>query len=133
MFDSLKICLFSKVKGTVLLDGKPVSNAAIVREADLRGTLYTDETKTDENGRYEFDAIYKMSLRAILPVETTIIQKMIIRHEGKEYIAWDIPKGGIEEDGEIKRPLHFTCDLSNENIKQEVNNTVFWGICRLLD
>lgn len=133
MFNSLKICLFSKVKGTVLIDGKPVPNATVIREAKLEGDVRTDETKTDKNGQYEFDAMYKMSLRAVLPMATDVWQKIIIRHREKEYLGWDMAKGGIEENGEIGRPLRLICDLKNESIEQEMNNRVILGICRLAD
>lgn len=131
MFDFLQVCLFSEVNGVVTLEGKPVAGAELVRTAILNDKTYKDTATTDSEGRYHFDARFTRSINSILPSEPFIYQKMIIHHQGKEIRAWEVDKRNYDIDGEIKRPLNFTCELTDQDEKKWFGPRAVLGICKI--
>ena len=88
--DFMRIYIFSEVDGVVLLEGKPVSGATVIRTADYKDKLYSDTVITNDQGRFHFDDIYIYSMRLF---GTYIWQKITIQYDGKEYLAWKMMKG----------------------------------------
>jgi len=124
-------CLFSKVNGTILIDGKPVQDAEVERYYKWQGPDKSNKeiVKTDAQGRFSFPAAYDNSvLSSIFPHNPSIQQEITIRHQGKEYEAYMLMKGNYEENGELKgKPLILSCDLKN----QASVGGDFYGICTL--
>ena len=131
LFDFMKVCLFSEVNGVVTLEGKPVAGAEIVRSAEINDKPYTDKTVTDENGRFHFDAMYTHSVNKILPMEPVIPQKILIKPQGHEYLAWEMTKHDYGINDEIKMPIRLACELLNKESGKEYGPTVVWGICSI--
>jgi hypothetical protein len=127
-----KFLLFSDVSGVVLDHGKPVAGAEIVRDWKWK---WNDDTgsetaRTDAAGRFKFGSVSKSSLLAsIAPHEPYIVQKIMIRHAGREYQAWGTVKGNYRADGEIGKPIRLVCRLDSE----PANHGGFYGICTLED
>ena len=117
-----KVCLFSPVKGNVVLKGKPVAGAVIERSYDWawKNQKGHDQTTTDQNGEFSLPAIYgTMILGSVLPHEPFIDQTILIKQDGKIYQAWCTDKRNYEEFGELAgmlkgKPLNLMCDLEAE-------------------
>jgi hypothetical protein len=126
LLDFARIYIFSEVDGVVLMQGKPVSAAKVVRTADYKDRLYTHTVITDEQGRFHFDDIYRYSLRLS---ETAIHQKIVIHYQDKEYLAWELLKRNDSRYGELNAPetddkpivkLNLRCDLTEDQNKKQV-------------
>ena len=139
--DFMKVYIFSEVDGVVLMEGKPVSGAKVVRTADFKDKIYTDTVVTDGEGKFHFDDISTFSMRLS---ETAILQKIVINHQEKEYLAWELLKRNDNHYGELNDPetsekpirmLNLTCELTeNQDKKQVVNfkfgNKTIYGLSR---
>ena len=82
-----KVCLFSRMTGVVELDRKPVANAKLIRTIKVSKTV-SDETYTDEQGRFEFPVVYKRALAKYLPQEFVANQEVHVQYGGKDYRIW---------------------------------------------
>lgn len=131
MFDFLKVCLFSEVNGVVTLGGRPVAGAEVIRTAVLNNKVYRDTTTTDAGGHYHLEARFTRSVNSILPVEPFIYQKMFIRYQGKEHRAWEVDKRNYDVNGEIKKPLNLSCELTDPEEKKWFGPRVVLGKCKI--
>jgi len=121
-FGMFKVCLFSPVKGKVVLKGQPVVGAVIERSYDWawKDQKGHDETTTDQNGEFSLPAIYgTMIMGSVLPHEPFVDQTIFISHQGKRYQAWWSDKRDYEEYGELGgllkgKPIDLLCDLDGE-------------------
>jgi len=140
IFDSMKVNLFSEMKGIVTFQGKPVTGALITRTAvPDDGKEYIDQTETDSNGHFHFNKMEKHMLSKILPSQATVFQKIIIEYNDEKYLAWDAitddtDKGELNEidiigtDKEID--INLSCELTAEETKKAgAYITVITGIC----
>ncbi len=124
-----KVCLFSKISGVITLNGKPAAGAKLVRTADRDGTK-TDETVTDENGFFEFPAMFERTITKHLPMEFVASQEILVHYEGKEYEMWSGVKRKREENSESRgKPLDVKCELSNEMKRIKVNGSPISSLC----
>jgi len=143
LFDFFTIHVFSDVSGVVTFKGEPVEGVKIIRTADHEeDKVYTDATTTDKDGKFSFKGISTFSLRPIM-MGTIIRQKIVIKYQGMEYLAWETVKGNNYKYGElndenVENPvkLHLFCELTNPqdeltfiNFKY-VNKGVIYGLCR---
>ncbi|MDH5778538.1 MAG: carboxypeptidase-like regulatory domain-containing protein, partial [Gammaproteobacteria bacterium] len=131
LFDFMRVCLFSEVNGVVTVQGKPVAGARIVRTAKLGDKPYTDTTTTDSRGMFNFKARFTNSVNKIAPVEPRIPQKLVIEHAGKEHVGWEMSKHNYDTDGELGKPINISCELTNEETKQEIGYKIIWGKCKV--
>lgn len=124
-----KVCLFSHISGVIRLDGEPVANARLVRTVDLSGPE-TDETSTNENGYFEFPAVFKRTVAKYLPQEFASKQEIVVHYKGEEYRIWSAvkrkPEEGIESRG---KPLVVQCELNSEETMIKVNNSPIFSLC----
>lgn len=124
-----KQCLFSKMKGVITLNGEPATGAKLVRTAN-RAKPITDETTTDENGYFEFDAIFERSVTKFLPQEFVANQEIIVHYKGNEYDIWSAVKRSPEENTESKgKELNVRCELSDEKTMIMVNRSPISSRC----
>jgi hypothetical protein len=124
-----KACLFSKMSGVLLMDGKPVSGARIVRTVEL-SRKKEDETVSDENGEFELPAIFERSILNVLPQEFAAGQEVVVHYENKEYRIWSGVKREPEENSESRgKPLAVTCELNSERKFIQVNNNPIFTMC----
>lgn len=129
MTDIGKICLFSKMSGVVLLDGKPAANARLVRTVDFTGAK-TDETHTDANGYFEFPAVFQRSIAKHLPQEFASNQTIVAFYQDKEYAMWTGVKRKPEENSEARgKELIVKCELNQEEKLIKVNNSPIFSLC----
>jgi hypothetical protein len=139
-FNAMKVNLFSEMKGVVTLEGKPVAGAVITRTAvPDNGKDYTDSTTTDSAGRFRFERMEMYNILNILPGSSTIFQKVFIKYDGQQYLAWETVtrghnKGELNEydvigtDKEID--IDLKCELTAEKTKKEGSYiSVISGIC----
>jgi len=137
----MKVNLFSEMKGVVTLDGKPVSGALLKRTAIPNNDKeYTDNTTTDENGRFHFNKMETKMFSKFLPGESRVHQKVVIDYNGKQYIAWetaaasDVDKGELNESADIgtsrEIEINLKCELTADKTdKAGAYTTVISGIC----
>ncbi|MBP9779294.1 hypothetical protein KBD33_01570 [Candidatus Gracilibacteria bacterium] len=122
--------LSSPIEGTILSNGKPVANTKIVRTS-ISGwfdgsTKYTEETTTDENGKFSFPVrVARFSgsmLFSWFPHETVITQEILLDQGGNTYHIWGAIKRNYDLYGELKDPynssqvgsIHINCSLEDE-------------------
>ena len=143
-FGMFKVCLFSPVKGKVVLKGQPVVGAVIQRSYDWawKNQQGRDETTTDQNGEFSLPAIYgTMILGSALPHEPYIDQTVLIYYDEKSYKAWRSSKRTYDEYGELAasgilgglngKPISLLCDLEMP-VKNHGGGGGFGGIAELL-
>lgn len=124
-----KVYLFSAISGTITADGKAAANVRLVRTAAL-GKTKTDETQTDENGYFEFPAIYERSITKFLPQEFVAKQDITAHYNGQEIKVWDGIKRKPEENVESRgKPLLVECELLTEEKLIIVNNGPIHSRC----
>ncbi len=125
-----KVCLFSPVKGKVVLKGQPVEGAVIERTCkwNWKNEKKSDQTVTDKNGEFALPGIYSwMGIVQLVPHEPVIDQQIVIKHGGATYNAWahfkheygefaelDIAKALGEGRGLDGKPINLYCDLDAE-------------------
>lgn len=127
--DAGKVCLFSKISGVILIDGKPAANALVVRRANLTKEL-KDETTTDENGYFEMPAVFTRTVTKYLPQEFAPKQNIDVSYQGNDYSIWSAVKSGPEENTESKgKELKVTCELNSENTTIVVNGAFIYSRC----
>jgi len=127
-FDLLTIHVFSNVSGIVTFQGEPVDGAKIIRTADHEhDKVYTDTTTTDKDGQFSFKGISTFTLRPIMMMGTIIRQKIMIKYQGMEYLAWRTLKrnnykyGELnDEDAESPVNFHLLCELTNPQDERKV-------------
>ena len=131
-FGMFKVCLFSPVKGKVVLNGQPVVGATIERSYDWawKNQKGRDETTTDQNGEFSLPAINgTMVLGSVLPHEPVIEQTINIQYQEKTHEAWYFHKGEYSENGELRgKLLCLLCDLAVEPKKQGEGMLKYFGM-----
>lgn len=122
--------LFSPVEGVVTMNGQPVAAAEVVQELTwaAKEAPPGGQTMTDAAGRFAFPLIEGSSVAArLMPLQPSMNQRILIRHEGKEYIAYRHQKSNYELNGERGgKPLSLRCELTAEPVRADG----FYGICR---
>lgn len=127
--DAGKVCLFSAMTGVIKLDGKPVSGARLVRTVK-KEKKNADETITDNNGYFEFDAIFSRTITKYLPMEFVVNQQINVFYNDKEYEMWSGVKREPEENAESRgKPLVVECELNREVSLIEVNGSPIFSLC----
>lgn len=127
--DAGRVCLFSNMSGMITLNGEPVAGARLVRTVDL-SKPQTDETTTDDNGRFEFPAVFTRTITKFLPQEFVSKQAIVVHHEGQEYRMWSGVKRKPEENTESRgKPLVVQCELTSEEKMISVNNSLIFSLC----
>ncbi|WP_196140811.1 DUF6795 domain-containing protein [Aliikangiella sp. G2MR2-5] len=124
-----KVCLFSKMSGVILMDGKPASGVRLVRTVNLSSDK-VDETTTDENGNFEFPAVFERTITKYLPQEFVSNQEIVATYKGNDYRIWSAVKRRPEENVESKgKPLVVTCELNSEETLIKVSNSPIFSLC----
>ena len=124
-----KACLFSNISGVILLDGKPVENALLIRTIEFSNKK-TDKTRTDSNGYFEMPAIFERSVKNILPQEFSSAQEIELVYKGQSYAIWSGVKRKPDENSESQgKPLVVKCELNSERNFIQVDNSPIFSLC----
>jgi hypothetical protein len=126
-----RLVLFSEVHGTVLKNGKPVAGAELVQKvvwSDNENEIAPQRTMTDQAGAFSFPAIeHSAGLLRLIPAQPTMLQEIVIRYEGAEYIAWQHGKNSYNANTELDgRPIRLVCELT----RQPDYEGKHYGICK---
>lgn len=114
LFDAGKTCVFSNVKATLTMNGEPLRNAKVIRRWEWTDEK-EDSTTTDENGHFEFPAVFERSVTRLLPIELVIAQGLYVVVDGKEQHFWSNSKTEPEENAEFDgKPISMACELTHE-------------------
>ena len=125
-----EVCLFSKMEGVLLINAKPAVNAKLIRTVDYSGPE-VDQTTTDDQGRFQFPAILKQTIKKFLPQEFAVSQDITVMYNDVEYSLWSGVKRVPEENSESRgKPLVVQCDLSAEEQMIKVNNSPIFSLCK---
>jgi hypothetical protein len=131
--DTGKMCLFSGISGIIMLDGKPVENARLVRSVDKAHTKgkKADTTTTDINGYFEMPPIYDRSIIGkVLPMQFAVGQSIIVTVDGVDYRMWGGVKEERKENAESDgNPLVVKCNLDVEPTLINVRGGFFETLC----
>ena len=141
LFNFFTIYVFSEVKGVVTMNGEPVRGAQVIRVGDHEhDKVYSDTAVTDAQGRFSFGPVSTFSLRPLM-LGTIIRQKITIKYQGMEYLAWETTKTsnhryGELNDEEVENPikLDLLCELTEPQDKRtvlemELRNVGIYGLC----
>lgn len=126
-----RIVVFSKMSGSVTLNGQPVEGAKITRTADhYHDKVYTQTTLSDDKGHYQFDEIVKWSFSVRdWFFDTRVYQEINIEYDGKNHIGWQAFKNNRHAYGELRMwkeqvtKREITCGFRLE--KSDKTKTVF--------
>jgi len=109
-----KTCVFSAVKVRVTNNGSPLKNIQIIRRWEWN-KLEEEKTTTDDNGVFEFPAVFESSVSRLLPMELVIAQGLYIVQNGEEKKIWSNSKREAEENAEFDgKPFVLNCEITNE-------------------
>ncbi|NJN48187.1 MAG: hypothetical protein HC808_18805 [Candidatus Competibacteraceae bacterium] len=126
-----ELVLFSDVEGVVLKDGVPVEGAEIMQEITYQepGKIPSKTVETTPNGRFTLARVTRGSgLSRIIPGQPSILQRLVIRYDGKEYEGWRHNKNSYELNSELAgQPLRLICELANTPEFEGKH----YGICRV--
>lgn len=130
---SSRLVLFSDVHGTVLNHGKPVSGAELVQEvvwSDDKNDVPPKHTHTDADGRFHFPTVeHGAGVTRMVPHQPVILQKIIIRYEGVDYMAWRHTKNSYDANSELDgKSLELECELT----RQPDFEGTHYGICKAI-
>ena len=124
-----KKVMFSEVTGVVTLNGQPVKGAEIDQVYQWAWDDKKEEAKatTDAQGMFKFPLREKSGIvSSVMPHEPVIFQQIVIKYQGKDYVAWQHSKHNYDLDGELKgKKLVLRCELSDETR----NDGNVFGIC----
>lgn len=114
IFDVGKTCVFSAVKVRLTKDGVPLKNTRVIRRWEWNN-LREDSTTTDENGYFEFPAVFEKSVSRMLPIELVIAQGLYVVDGDEEKKIWSNSKREPEENAEFSgKSFDLSCEMTNE-------------------
>lgn len=126
-----KTCVFSSVKVRLLDNGKPVSNAKVVRQWSWN-ELKTDEGVTDNDGYVAFPAVFESSLSRLLPIEIVIGQQLSVSINGEEKVFWTNGKRKADENSEYGGTEFIAvCEINDEEKLIEDYGSLMVTMCKL--
>lgn len=112
--------LFSEVRGTVLMHGKPVEGAEVIETARISANDAKNRVQravTGADGTFHFPAIVKPLgwLWRVLPGQPVANQSIVIRFQGVDHAGWKHGKLTFEANTELDgQPLDFVCELTDK-------------------
>lgn len=132
------VVLFSQFTGRLITeDSEPAANIRVERnwEWGLTGRKGSDETITDQDGRFEFPEITGSSLMALMPHEPSITQSIVAHGPSGSVLVYSANKKRYERDAElIGRSLQGPGIRLECRIDEEPNDSgPFWGTCKPID
>jgi len=131
LFDFAKICLFSEVNGVVVKDGVPIKGAEVIQTVSYGGgEKVRNSTTTNSQGEFHFNALFRHSIRTLLPGASVYDQEIIIKYENQEIPGWIMVKQNRQENTELDGlPISLTCDINSEEQRKTTQSNVVLGIC----
>ena len=131
IFDVGKTCVFSSVSVQLLQNGKPVSNAKVLRHWDWNKPK-ADESVANDDGYVTFPAVFEYSVARLLPIEIVITQRLSVEINGVEKIIWTNSKRKPEENSEYGgAQFDVSCELDDEEVLVEEYGSLMLTICAL--
>lgn len=128
--DSGVINLFSRMSGTVYIDGVPAANAMLVRTVNFGG-VERDRFEADEQGQFELPAMYEANLDQINPEDLVVGQEVIVEYQGRRYPLWSAAKRNPQENSEARGgELEVECDLAGLNQLVQIDGQPIFTPCR---
>lgn len=129
--------LFSGVEGYVLLDGKPVSGATVIRRYKWshKNEIVDSTFITDNKGYFKFEKVLKGLFPLYLMTDPRVMQEIIVNHNDNEYRVWLYFKSNTQNNSEIVSrydrvqtgngyamptnlpDIKLNCELNSENRK----------------
>ena len=126
-----KTCVFSSVKVQLLNNGKPVTNAKVIRQWNWN-ELKTDESVTDSDGYVTFPAVFESSISRLLPIEIVIGQQLSVFINDEEKVFWTNGKRKADENSEYGG-VEFVavCEINGEEKLIENYGSLMVTMCEL--
>lgn len=107
--------LASEFRGVLSAGSQPLAGQAVEQEVTWLNTEQTFRASavTDARGQFSLPAVTGRSLMAsLLPGETVIRQRIVTRHQDREWVLWLFTKRDYRADSEIEGISQgFVCDL----------------------
>lgn len=130
-FNPTRTCVFSEVKARLVLDGKPIVGAKVIRKWNWHKEK-SDESITDVQGYVSFPAIYESSVSRLLPAELVVGQQLSVVLGLEEKIFWSNAKRRPEENSEYGgSKFHVACELTEEEVVIKDYGSLMLTMCKL--
>lgn len=131
LFGVGKTCVFSSVSVQLLQNGKPVTNAKVIRQWDWNKPK-ADESVTNDDGYVTFPAVFESSVSRLLPMELVIGQQLSVQVNGEEKVFWTNGKRKPEENTEYGGArFEAVCELNDEEKLIEDYGSLMVTTCKL--
>ena len=126
-----EVVLFSPLEGKITYEGKPASNAKIVRLVRWKDDDGESEVfYTNENGDFSLP-IKKAKVRIPMLAEFVVSQEITVFYSGNDFDIWLKSTTEIDEYGGLGGyPKNLRCELTNEVVHQENFNGLFSTSCK---
>ena len=123
-----------------VVDDRLRSRRVVADRDPCRGETGVDRATTGSDGSFSLPAITRRSMGAsVLPHQPLITQKIVIRHDGEEYPAWELQKKGYNDQGELQAllkggphtpdTLPSSIDIVCELTSKPTPKGAIYGIC----
>jgi len=131
LFGVGKTCVFSSVSVQLLQNGKPVTNAKVIRNWDWNQPE-SDESVTNDDGYVTFPAVFESSISRLLPIEIVITQRLSVEINGEEKIIWTNAKRKADENSEYGgAKFDVSCELTDEEVLIKDYGSLMLTVCKL--
>lgn len=143
-FDSMKVSLFSEMKGVVLCCSK-VNLLRVQKSHVVQFRIMIKSTKiviSDSTGHFQFGRMETHLFLKLLPVSISVHQKVFIEYNGQKYMAWITSNSGkyknelneLNDIGTNKEiSIDIKCELTaKEHYRAGASATTIKGICSWL-
>lgn len=115
LFDIGKAYVFSPVRLTLTLDGKPLKETKVIRRWAWNDDGSEDYAFTNGEGFVAFPEVRQRGITQIFPAEFVTSQQIAIVIDNKEERIWSSAKRSPTKNSELGgMPLELSCELNNE-------------------
>ena len=127
-----RICLMSAISGTLMRDGQPVKQALIKQSVSR---VYSEgfvekETMTDDEGYFEFPAIFEDKKPFVMLPVFRIGQSLDVVVNNQDINFWlGIKTDGYENSEARSKKLDVICNLNQEDIRVYIDNSNYVTLC----
>lgn len=147
--------LFSSIDGQILMDGKPLSGATVIKRYNWShdNKIVDETTTTDSNGYFSFGRNLKGIMPFYFMTDPRINQDIFVNYNDNEYKIWQYNKTNTRNNSEalsqyervntgngykipdILPDIHVVCELNKEStyLFEPIDSWIVppYGKCRL--
>ena len=119
--DLERICLMSAISGQLMRAGQPIKNARVKQSVSrvYNEGFVEKETLTDEQGYFEFPAIFEDKKPFVMIPSFSIGQTLTVYEDDEEHDFWiGSKRDGLENTESKGKQLEVLCEMNAEEKNQ---------------